>query len=102
MSYLISVYAARHEQPVMQSIISKIRSLDVKIKIDNVSILNSSVPASSPELAFSSNKDVVLEEYERREAQLSAEDRRSISNRHRMTNMLNDLNGAMTHGDFIY
>jgi hypothetical protein len=99
MSYLIAIYADRHEQPVMRSLIGRNRGDgEMQRSIDSVSVLNmggEAVPSLAAIKDTGSGRAITLDEYEAREAQALSDE--SSSRRRRMSDMLASLNAG---GDY--
>ena len=98
MSYLIAVYADRHDQPVMRQLLNKNRAGEMAQSMDSVAVLNtggSAVPSVAAMHSPSKGKELTLDEYEAREAKASLDN--SAVGRRRMSDMLSLLNAG---GDF--
>jgi hypothetical protein len=93
MSWLIAVYADRHEQPVLRAMIGRLRTTKVQASMDVVAALNvvgdrPPVPASMTGRA----SDMTLDEYAAREAAKMADE--SSARRARMAALVANLNDS--------
>ena len=93
MSWLIAVYADRHEQPVLRAMIGRLRTTKVQASMDVVAALNvvgdrPPVPASMTGRA----SDMTLDDYAAREAAKMADE--SSARRARMAALVANLNDS--------
>jgi hypothetical protein len=95
MSFLLCIYADRHEQPVMRHILSKMKGVEIAESINSISVLNIGGDVAPTPRAISgdmvNSREILIDEYESHANEMSQE---SSQRRNRMMDMVSMLNGG--------
>jgi hypothetical protein len=91
MSYLLGIYADRHEQPVLRGILSRMTTTKVKESMDVISSLNTSIRQTISSHQMKNKMDtLVMDDYIKEESIKSKDE--MAKNRQKLMNMISDLN----------
>lgn len=94
-SWLMTVYADKHEQPVLRGLIARQRGSAMGARVAGISTLNSSVQRSTASLApaSSSGSGLTMDDYIAREQERASQEAPDAKRRRMMALALNALNG---------